>query len=195
MEKTPQPGEIYRHFKNNLYQVIAVADHTETGEKLVVYQALYGTFGIYARPLSMFTGKTDREKYPGAKQEYRFERVLPDSLEDKGNVQQPDREGTGKVSEERMQKAKEADSLGSEPEDAAEKPVLHPLILSFVETEDLDVKLEILSAAEESAGQKEVDALCEALDLPRRSEDVKEQIRFIRQYLETRKKFDSRRLR
>lgn len=178
MEKTPGPGEIYRHFKNKLYQVIAVADHTETGEKLVIYQALYGTYGIFARPLAMFTGKTDREKYPDAKQEYRFVRVEPASLSDEGSVEEPDGEKTQEAGRE-----------------SGETPALDPLILSFVEAADVDVKLEILSAAAERIGQKDVDALCESLDLPRRTEDIKEQVRCIRQYLETRKKFDSRRLR
>lgn len=73
MRHNPRPQEMYRHFKGNLYQIRCLARSSETREMMVVYQAMYDTFEIYVRPLSMFMDEVDHAKYPEVKQKYRFE--------------------------------------------------------------------------------------------------------------------------
>ncbi len=89
MEHNFQPGDVARHFKRDLlspeqlrqepekylYDIVGCAEHTETGEKLMIYRPRYGDRKLYARPLAMFLSPVDREKYPEAKQMYRFEKV------------------------------------------------------------------------------------------------------------------------
>lgn len=209
MDRTPVPGEIYRHFKGKLYQIIAVAEHTETGERLVVYQALYGDFGIYARPLSMFVEETDRGKYPEAKQKYRFEKA------DRAGLRAGTEDGRGESGREgsgggNALAAGEPRTAGQPVSEAAagetgvveqageaeqEPGNLNPLVLRFVETEDFGVKTELLWAMKGKVSQEDLDVLCESLDLPGGTGDTEEQLRSIRHYLEMRRKFDGGRLR
>ena len=70
----PMAEEIWHHFKDNEYKIIACpVIHTETREIYCVYQALHGSYGVYCRPLDMFMSEVDHEKYPKVRQKYRFE--------------------------------------------------------------------------------------------------------------------------
>ncbi len=69
----PSPGR-YRHFKGQLYEVLDCARHSETGEVLVVYRALYGDRGLWVRPLAMFVETVEHQ----GRRQPRFEH-LPDA--------------------------------------------------------------------------------------------------------------------
>lgn len=64
---------IYRHYKGNLYQLLHIATHSETGEYLAVYRALYGDYGVWVRPLAMFDEKIVIDGTPKP----RFELIKP----------------------------------------------------------------------------------------------------------------------
>lgn len=78
-ERTLLVGGVYRHFKGGLYRVEDVARHSETGEEYVVYRKLYGDRSLWIRPKEMFLSPVDKEKYPDAIQEFRFEPAAEES--------------------------------------------------------------------------------------------------------------------
>ena len=75
-----QINRIYRHFKGDFYLVVDTALDSETKETMVVYRRLYGDGALWVRPLDMFLGEVDHEKYPDVKAKYRFTLQKIDSV-------------------------------------------------------------------------------------------------------------------
>ncbi|MBE5980618.1 MAG: DUF1653 domain-containing protein [Paenibacillaceae bacterium] len=173
MERTPRPGEFYRHFKDKMYQVVAVAIHSETREKMVVYQALYGTFDVYVRPLSMFTSEVDHEKYPDVLQKYRFERV---DLKDSDSKDQPEAE--------QKEEGKKEEHHGPNKN-----------LLAFLDAETYHEKLEVLRTYKDKFTAEELLAICEIMEIGRADSEPEEKYYAVERYLELQIKYDGTRLR
>ena len=194
MNRIPQPGTFYRHFKNKLYQVIAVATHSETGEKMVVYQALYGDYQVYVRPLEMFISPVDRKKYPDAVQEYRFEQVFPgqmDKLEKNGN------EPAAENSEDRgYAAAVENNEEYDNKNQLEEEPMGHEWLERFLDADRLEDRLAVLKQMEGHVTQRELDCIFLSLDLQLETGKTKtEQISALRRHMQLLRRYDGGRLR
>ena len=194
MNRIPQPGTFYRHFKNKLYQVIAVATHSETGEKMVVYQALYGDYQVYVRPLEMFISPVDRKKYPDAVQEYLFEQVFPgqmDKLEKNGN------EPAAENSEDRGYAAAVENNAEYDNKSQPEKePMGHEWLERFLDADRLEDRLAVLKQMEGHVTQRELDCIFLSLDLqPETGKTKIEQISALRRHIQLLRRYDGGRLR
>lgn len=194
MSFIPRPYEIYKHFKGKLYQITAIAEHTETGETLVIYQALYGDFKIYARPLSMFTSRVDREKYPDAAQEFRFEL----QSEGMGMRKEPDGEKAGANTKQSAEiQSESSQSRAEEPSGAAseDEPALDDLVIAFLDADTYEQKLNILTALHHRITDGMITTMAISCDIEVNEGDIEERYEALRSCLMTLEKYECNRLR
>lgn len=193
MQQIVQENEIYKHFKGNLYQIITLARHSETGEDMIVYKALYAPFETYVRPLAMFFDKVDKEKYPDACQEYRFEKQgeLPP-----GNVSssvQPEqivkKENNKKVNNKEENNKNVQDDLENN-----EEVQLDPLLLQFLEADTYEERLNILVALHSRMTEDILRTVAISLDVELRDGELEEQYQELKNCLLTFEKYQRNRL-
>ena len=164
-------GQFYRHFKGGLYQVMAIATHSETKEKMVVYQALYGDYGIYVRPYDMFASEVDHENYPQVKQVYRFTQVHPEEMEEESDkVEVPDLTLELDESMEPEQSAVEEEPKKmSEDQPAQEKQDvsggINPILLEFLDADTLEEKMHIMTFYRNQMDEALLNSIAISLDL------------------------------
>lgn len=198
-ERIPVSGEIYRHFKNKLYQIVAIATHSETGEKLVIYQALYGDFGVYARPLTMFTSEVDHEKYPEVTQKYRFayvdhtknetlrtERAEHKKIPVNQNVEQQENVPavTAAVSTAELQ---EQDMVQRES-DVEEQ--INPWLLRFLDTDTMEEKYQIVCDIKSDITDRLIDDLAVAVDVVIPEGKLSDRYEQLKYCIRTRQKYE-----
>ena len=176
MQKIPQAGDIYRHFKGNRYQVIAIAQHSETGELLVIYRALYGDGGVFARPLTMFIEKLDKSRYPGAAQEFRFE---------------PEPGTSGAVNAEDSGSVNVNVPGNTAPPQAVAEPERPSFLIRFLDARTPLEKREILLRGQAGAGREELIGAAESLDIAdAEGKSAEELVWAIRSTLDARIRFE-----
>ena len=183
--RTVKPGMLFRHFKNKLYQIAAVAEHSETGEMLVIYQALYGTYRVYARPLEMFLSEVDHEKYPQVTQKYRFEPA--DQLV---NLDVQVSEIMQKKSRETSERPRDSESV-----ETSDTPVLDPLLEAFLDADSYRERLNILRGLEHRITQEMINTMAIVLDLDIPDGDLEKRYQDLENSILTLDKYECTRLR
>ena len=203
MRPNPRPQEMYRHFKGNIYQIRCLAKHSETGEMMVVYQAMYDTFQIYVRPLAMFMEEVDVEKYPDARQQYRFELLQDSELvsgsqaaeETISRLQAVEETISGLQAAEEPVKESNEGSGGTENAEEMQQLNIDPLVMEFLEADTYEQRLNILAALRSRITDEMINTMAMAVDLEIKEGDVEERYEELRNCLLTFEKYECNRLR
>lgn len=195
MQGNPKPGEIYRHFKNKCYQVIAIAHHSETGEKLVVYQALYGEFGVCARPYDMFISQVDREKYPDVEQKYRFAYV---GMAGENMAQTQLKKEAESISQQEWQREEKVGEQGqteSEEEEMPQEESANEKLLDFLDAKSYREKRNVLISMKKEINDDLINAMAASMDLIVEEGPIEGRYRSLLNCIETNMKFETNRFR
>ena len=171
-QSRPMPGELYRHFKNKMYQIVAVATHSETREPYVVYQALYGDFRTYIRPYDMFISEVDHVKYPEIQQKYRFElvgshavveRELADSQAELASAVR-DEPAMEAADAARCESAAESASVIETENSTSENDLVNPKFLDFLDADSYDRKYDIYASMVDELDDHLINQMAASID-------------------------------
>ena len=210
MRPNPKPQEMYRHFKGHIYQIRCLAKHSETGEMMVVYQAMYDTFQIYVRPLAMFMEEVDRAKYPDAKQRYRFELLqdmddISPAAEAPVHQQTDDRLAQTEAVRQTQIPARTETPVQTEMPTRTQDPAqtaeseeqvnIDPLVMEFLDADTYEQRLNILAALRHRVTNDMINTMAVAVDLEIKDGDVEERYEELRNCLLTFEKYECNRLR
>lgn len=201
----PQANQIYRHFKGNLYRVITVAEHTESSERLVIYQALYGEFKVFANPLSMFMSEVDREKYPDVTQKMRFEPVeqmvemsaalvsTESEMDEMTPDKQPETAAVDKIQDEQP-KTVEAEGIQNERMEAGESITIDPLLEAYLDTDSYREKLNILHGLQHRITEHMLNTMAIVIDFELPEGDIQTKYNALNDCLLTKEKYECNRM-
>ena len=198
--RIPKPYEKYKHFKGNCYQIICVAQHSETDEDIVVYQALYAPFKIYARPLDMFMSSVDRTKYPECQQEHRFE-LLDDEgfVIERKNISDAQDIMTGGEGETAPESTGINETILAERPKVEPTPEFHasieqseidPLLERFLDAESIDDKIVLVQEEKDRMTPEILTPIELSLGMEPQEGTVAERCREIKNFLLIKQKYE-----
>ena len=173
--RIPKKGEIYRHFKGNLYEIIIIARDSETLEEKVVYKEVDGD-AAYVRSLPMFVSLVDKDKYPNVTQEFRFELV------------------TNPV----VTKEKKVESIEEAPQEMIQEEISladQTLIMNFLELNTVDEKIQYLLGNKDKITPEFITVVAQSLEFVETKEILQDRYYAVLNYLKTVAKYERGRLR
>lgn len=190
-ERVIYPGQIYRHFKGNLYQIVTVAIRSESGEKLVIYQKLYGDYAVHARPYDMFLSEVDRQKYPDIKQKYRFE-LIDNEIKSNQNVDAGIKESINLTDNIIMKDTLNTDNIESvdSEEEGADKR-----LIEFLDADTFEEKRRVLINIKDGITDRLIDDMAAAIDVTVDEGDIDTRFMSLLNCINTRAKYEVNRLR
>ena len=186
-------GGFYRHFKDKLYQVKGTAIHSETKEKMVIYQGLYGSYEMYVRPYDMFLSEVDHIKYPDVVQKYRFELIdikTGKSLE--ADYEENNQNMESEKSEELEESKESKESKESEESEESEED---SKLIRFLDAYDYKEKLDILTSMRGELNDGLIDIMAESIEVAVPEGDITDRYNSLRKCLMAHTKYEGLRLR
>lgn len=186
-------GGFYRHFKDKLYQVKGTAIHSETKEKMVIYQGLYGSYEMYVRPYDMFLSEVDHIKYPDVVQKYRFELI---DIKTGKSLEADYEENNQNMESEKSEESEELEeSKESEKSEESEESEEDSKLIRFLDAYDYKEKLDILTSMRGELNDGLIDIMAESIEVAVPEGDITDRYNSLRKCLMAHTKYEGLRLR